>query len=114
MKDGRLKDTPASRALHPLSTPQEVFTGEALIRGAYYSDENAIIIHGDVKDGLQRLIDAGVEVDCIVTSPPYYGQRDYGVDDQLGLEAHPQEFIDLVEIFDLCWTVLRSTGSLSD
>ena len=38
----------------------------------------------------------------VVTSPPYYGQRDYGTDDQIGHEEHPSEFIEkLVEVFDL-------------
>ena len=59
------------------------------------------------------LIDAGIKVDCIVTSPPYYGQRDYGFAGQIGLEDHPQQFIDaLVEVFALCWQVLSDTGSL--
>ena len=48
-----------------------------------------------------------------MTSPPYYGQRDYGIEGQLGLEDHPQQFIDqLVEVFDLCAALLRETGSL--
>jgi len=70
-------------------------------------------MQGDVKHCLQRLIDARIEVDCIVTSPPYYGQRDYGIDGQLGLEDHPQHFIDhLIEVFTLCGALLRETGSL--
>lgn len=52
-------------------------------------------------------------VDCIVTSPPYYGQRDYGVDGQLGLEAHPQFYIDkLVAVFQQVKRILKPTGSL--
>lgn len=113
VKDGKLKDTPANRALHPKITTQEVFSNPELIKTAYYADEKAIVFQGDVKERLQQLIDAGIEVDCIVTSPPYYGQRDYGIDGQLGLEDHPQQFIDhLVEVFELCWKVLRDTGSL--
>ena len=70
-------------------------------------------MHGDVKQCLRHLIDLGVVVDCIVTSPPYYGQRDYDIDGQIGLEDHPSQFIDhLVEVFDLCRKVLRDTGSL--
>lgn len=112
-KNGKLKDTPANRALHPPTTPQELFNNPKLIRSAYYSDEQTIIFHSDVRDALKRLIASGVQVDCIVTSPPYYGQRDYGVDGQLGLEEHPKKFIDnLVEVFNLCWQVLRDTGSL--
>lgn len=52
-------------------------------------------------------------VDCIVTSPPYYGQRDYGVKDQIGLEEHPQEYINrLVTVFRAAKQVLKPTGSL--
>lgn len=48
-----------------------------------------------------------------MTSPPFYGQRNYGVDGQIGLEPHPREFVDsLVEIFEACRPVLRETGSL--
>ena len=41
-----------------------------------------------------RLLPDGC-VDCIVTSPPYYGLRDYGVDGQIGLEETPEVFIIL-------------------
>jgi DNA modification methylase len=44
----------------------------------------ARLIHGDVLAGL-RSLDAG-SVRCVVTSPPYWGLRDYGIDGQLGLE----------------------------
>ena len=47
-----------------------------------------------------------------MTSPPFYGQRDYGVDGQIGLEPHPQVVNSLVEVFELCWQVLKDTGSL--
>jgi len=112
-EDGTLKDTPANRALYPKVTPQEVFQHPRLLEHAYYADEKSVVINGDVKESLQRLIELGIEVDCIVTSPPYYGQRDYELDGQLGLEDHPQQFIDhLVEVFDLCRALLRDTGSL--
>jgi len=52
-------------------------------------------------------------VNCIVTSPPYYGLRDYGVDGQIGLEQTPQEFVDkLVAVFRECKKVLREDGTL--
>lgn len=52
-------------------------------------------------------------VNCIATSPPYYGQRDYGVRGQIGLEKSPQEYIrKLVKIFDEAKRVLVPTGSL--
>lgn len=49
----------------------------------------------------------------IVTSPPYYGLRDYGVDGQVGLEETPEEFIqNLVQIFREAWRTLRDDGTL--
>ena len=39
-------------------------------------------------------------VDCVVTSPPYWGLRDYGTEGQLGLEETPEEFVEnLVKLF---------------
>lgn len=49
------------------------------------------IIHGDWIDKLKELPDECVQ--CVVTSPPYYGLRDYGVKDQLGLEKTPEEYV---------------------
>ncbi|MFI1014171.1 DNA-methyltransferase [Streptomyces sp. NPDC020965] len=113
VENGKLKDTPANRALHPQVTPQERFTDSELVDHSFYADEKTIVLRDDVRTGLQKLIDAKIKVDCIVTSPPYYGQRDYGYEGQLGLEERPQEFIDhLVEVFQLCWEVLSDTGSL--
>jgi DNA modification methylase len=52
-------------------------------------------------------------VHCCVTSPPYFGLRDYGVDGQIGLEASPAEFIDeMVQVFREVWRVLRDDGTL--
>lgn len=110
---GFLKDTPANRALYPVVTPQSVFNSEDLTAEAFYADGQSLLLNADVKKGLQHLINSNVKVDCIVTSPPFYGQRDYGVDGQIGLEQHPQDFVDqLVEVFDLCFEVLKDTGSL--
>lgn len=51
-------------------------------------------------------------VNCIVTSPPYFGLRDYGVDGQLGLESSPTEFIDImVRLFRECRRILREDGT---
>lgn len=55
----------------------------------------------------------GVKVQMCVTSPPYFGLRDYGADGQIGLEQTPQEFIDnLVEVFACVWDVLADDGTL--
>lgn len=52
-------------------------------------------------------------VDTIVTSPPYFGQRDYGNDLQIGQEASEQEYVDrLAELFSQLRTVVKPTGSL--
>lgn len=52
-------------------------------------------------------------VDCVITSPPYYGQRDYGCDGQIGLEATPAEFIGrLTQVFAEVRRVLKPTGTL--
>jgi len=48
-----------------------------------------------------------------VTSPPYWGLRDYGNDGQLGLEPTPQEFVEkLCQVFDEVWRVLADDGTL--
>lgn len=52
-------------------------------------------------------------VHCCVTSPPYFGLRDYGVPGQLGLERTPKEFIEkMVEVFREVKRVLRDDGTL--
>lgn len=113
LNNGQLKDTPANRALLPEVTSVADFTNPALTKKAYYADDLSILFAGEVIECLEHLVTHNIQVDCIVTSPPYYGQRDYGVDGQIGLEEHPQEFINkLVSIFELCWHVLRDTGSL--
>jgi len=56
---------------------------------------------------------ANKSVHCIVTSPPYYGLRDYGVDGQIGLEVTPDAYIaNLVEVFRECKRILRDDGTL--
>jgi DNA modification methylase len=52
-------------------------------------------------------------VNCVVTSPPYFGLRDYGVPGQLGLEFAPGEYVaNLVEVFREVWRVLRPDGTV--
>jgi len=68
------------------------------------------ILVGDVREQLRTLADNSVH--CIVTSPPYWGLRDYGVDGQIGLEASPAEFIAaMVGVFDELRRVLRPDGT---
>ena len=52
-------------------------------------------------------------VDCIVTSPPYFGQRDYEVNEQIGAEKTPEQYIEnLTAIFTECFRVLKDTGTM--
>lgn len=67
--------------------------------------------NADVLTGLNQL-ESG-SVNCCVTSPPYYGLRDYGVKGQIGLEATPEKYISrMVEAFHEVWHVLRDDGTL--
>ena len=62
-------------------------------------------------EGLKRLPDGCINT-C-VTSPPYFGLRDYGVSGQIGLEPTPQDFIDtLITVFREVRRVLRDDGTL--
>ena len=55
----------------------------------------------------------GIQVQSCITSPPYYGLRDYGHDGQIGNEQTPKEFIaNLVEVFACVWDVLKDDGTL--
>jgi len=68
------------------------------------------IICGDALEELRKFPDESVS--CIVTSPPYYGLRDYGVDGQIGLEPTYQKFIkNLCDIFDEVKRVLKKDGT---
>jgi DNA modification methylase len=69
------------------------------------------IITGDVRETLQTLPDGCVQT-C-VTSPPYFGLRDYGVPGQIGLEASPDAFMArMVDVFEGVRRVLRDDGTL--
>lgn len=68
------------------------------------------ILQGNCLDVLPTLSDESVH--CCVTSPPYYALRDYGVDGQIGMEATPEEFIDvMVRVFREVRRVLRDDGT---
>lgn len=65
----------------------------------------------DALELLKNLPDQSIN--SIVTSPPYFGQRDYGHEDQIGLEETPDEYIDaLVKVFRESSRVLRDDGTL--
>ena len=69
------------------------------------------ILCGDSLNMLKTLPESSVH--CCVTSPPYYGLRDYGMDAQIGREATPEEYISrLTAIFREVRRVLRPDGTL--
>jgi DNA modification methylase len=77
----------------------------------YYADESVRLFHGDALVVLPTLADGSV--DCVVTSPPYYGLRDYGVAGQHGLEASPAEYVETMRaVFGEVWRVLSNQGTL--
>ena len=71
------------------------------------------VFFGDCRDTMRDLIAQGVKVQMCVTSPPYFGLRDYGHPGQLGLEATPAEFVAaMVEVFALVRELLADDGVL--
>lgn len=69
------------------------------------------ILTGDVRAMLKTLPDESVN--CCVTSPPYWGLRDYGVEGQLGLESTPAEYVEkMVAVFSEVKRVLRDDATL--
>ena len=76
----------------------------------YYEDESVTLWHGDALTVLRGL--GSESVDCIVTSPPYYGLRDYGVEGQIGAEPAPAAFVAaLIEVFHEARRVLAHNGT---
>ena len=69
------------------------------------------LYQGDALETMKQMEDESIN--CCVTSPPYWGLRDYGVDGQLGLEKTPEEYVaKMVEVFREVKRVLRKDGTL--
>lgn len=76
----------------------------------YHTNYGMTLYHGDVLDVLRELPDESVQ--CVVTSPPYWALRDYGVSGQLGLEPTPDEYVaKMVSVFAEVRRVLRTDGT---
>ena len=72
---------------------------------------DAYLLQGDCLDLLRNLPQE--TIDCCVTSPPYWGLRDYGHEGQLGLEPTPEAYVqNMVEVFREVRRVLKPTGTL--
>jgi len=77
----------------------------------YYQDSRVTLYNADVMDGLAAIPDGSVH--CCVTSPPYWGLRDYGDPGQLGLEPTPEEYVaKMVAVFREVRRALRDDGVL--
>lgn len=71
------------------------------------------IYFGDCRQTMQNLIENGTKVQMCVTSPPYFGLRDYGVSGQLGLEPTVDEYVEnMVQVFRLVKELLHDDGTL--
>ena len=68
---------------------------------------------GDCRETMKRWKEQGIKAQTCVTSPPYFGLRDYGHDGQIGLEETPEQYISaMVEVFRCVWDVLEDDGTL--
>lgn len=77
----------------------------------FFQDKNIALLNCDVLDGLKTLPDQSVQ--CVVTSPPYYGLRDYGHAGQIGAEKTPDLYVaKMVEVFREVKRVLKNDGTL--
>lgn len=74
-------------------------------------EQSNFIINAEVSEALKKLPDNIVQT--IITSPPYYDQRDYHTDEQIGNEKSPEQYINrLIEVFDQAKRVLKEDGTL--
>jgi len=72
-----------------------------------------IIEFGDCRETMRKWAQEGIKAQTCVTSPPYYGLRDYGRDGQIGLEETPEEYIAaMVEVFRCVRDVLADDGTV--
>jgi len=68
---------------------------------------------GDCRQTMRSWKEQGIKAQTCVTSPPYFGLRDYGHDGQIGMEETPDEYIKaMVEVFRCVWDVLEDDGTL--
>jgi len=79
--------------------------------GVHGGGEGGMIHYGDALTILKKI--QSRSINCCVTSPPYWGLRNYGVDGQLGMEPTPEEYVkNLVNVFREVKRVLRDDGTL--
>lgn len=87
-------------------TGAPVIASSALLPGQFVTIKN-----GDCRTVLKEL--AHESIQCVVTSPPYWGLRDYGHADQIGQEETPDAYVETMrQVFAEVWRVLRDDGTL--
>ena len=71
-----------------------------------------IVLIGDVNEKLKELKKKNIKVDTIITSPPYWWQRDYGIKGQIGAEKTPEDYIEnMLKVVDGLKDILNDNGS---
>jgi len=86
------------------------FGGKVINMDAGASVRSNVIINKDCLAALKDMPDKSV--DCCITSPPYYGLRDYGTEGQIGREAAPEQYVErLMEVFAQLYRVLSDSGT---
>ena len=81
------------------------------IDSRYFETENGILYNGDVFEVLKNFPEGSI--DCVITSPPYWALRDYGVEGQIGLEKDFNEYLEkLWRVFDEIYRILKPTGTV--
>jgi len=87
-----------------------IIKGEKMIN--FSEDKLPIVLFGDILDKLRLIKEQGTKVDTIITSPPYWGQRDYETEGQIGNEKTSDEYIEkMLEVADALKEVLNEGGS---
>jgi site-specific DNA-methyltransferase (cytosine-N4-specific) len=85
--------------------------GKDSMPGGLAMTSDVTVIHGDCRTALREM--PAASVDCVVTSPPYYQQRDFDGDpDQIGLESDPEDYArNIAVVFAHIGRVLKPTGT---
>ena len=94
------------------TSPLDDFFSKAPYRGVAFKRSRWAIYSGESLEVLKQIPDDCVN--CVITSPPYFWLRDYGVDGQIGMEETVEEYVqNLTDIFDQVRRVLRKDGLFS-
>lgn len=100
---------PAQQLLYDITTNFLVTEGHW--KGQLKNDKFWEVLHGDSKESLSKL--ESNSFDCVVTSPPYFWLRHYGVDNQIGLEETVNEYVDAISaVMEEVYRVLTPKGLL--